>query len=119
MEESQAKAEEDASEKKTFISRIYHPCHFLQEALKSFLRCLGFDYESKDEKSSPQKTSSDEDQVVENSSFNRNSSQETSTTTEQAADPPSTAADVQENTSTTQLSSVIFSLSLSLSYPSL
>jgi len=75
-------------EERTATFYVYHPCYFLQEALRSLLRCLGIESETstssqvKQERSSLPETHAAADPIS-------NSPTNTHRTSPDAADPPS------------------------------
>ncbi|ESW15610.1 hypothetical protein PHAVU_007G086700 [Phaseolus vulgaris] len=84
MEESSPWHEEE----RTATFYVYHPCHFLQEALRTLLRCLGIESgtsmssEAKQERSSLPQTHAAADPTI-------SSPTNTHTTSLGAAGPPS------------------------------
>ncbi|KAK7315410.1 hypothetical protein VNO77_33956 [Canavalia gladiata] len=69
MEETSPNKEEEVPQRKaTFY--FYHPCYFLEEALKPLFKCLGFESNTKEHNSSMVKLSSDSEEEENNASNN-------------------------------------------------
>ncbi|XP_061351303.1 uncharacterized protein LOC133296354 [Gastrolobium bilobum] len=83
MEESSTEEEEKVAER-TATFYLYHPCYFLEEALRTLFKCLGFEIGSSMVK--PISDSEEDPITPENTSSNdQNCSQEVPTITEETA----------------------------------